>query len=521
MNLSRRIFFAAGAGWLNRFIAIGLGLVFTRVLFAKLVREEQGLWLLVGNSTAFLAMLDLGLLPTLTRRIALACGRNKGGAAAELDEGSRREIADLFTSGLHLYRVLAAVVFVLGTGAGLLLLSRLHFEQVSPHRAYLAWIILSAGYALNVWAQPWGCLVNGMGLVGWNTVLAMVLNTLTVAVQLAVVYCGGGIIAMASVAAVGAVVNRQATFTLLRWMHPQIFGLRGRWDGAAVRSMMSPALRAWITMLGGFLILQTDQYFISYFMTTKALPEYQAAYQIVMNMYAFAVLFATSSSVYISHLWQAGDLERVHGLVRRSLRLGLFLMACGVAWLVVAGRPIFDLWLGAGHFVGYPVLLTFCAMASLEAHHVIISSCSRATEDEAFAAWAIGAGILNLIFTWLLIRPLGLWGVALGTMLAQLLTNNWYASYRGLRRLRMSLWRHVETVLIPVALVFGAALAAGWLLAIAARPADIPYLEVFASLGASGCVGLSSIWLYGIEEQDRERAYGYIRRRVAVLTGHL
>ena len=46
------------------------------------------------------------------------------------------------------------------------------------------------------------------------------------------------------------------------------------------------------------------------------------------------------------------------------------------------------IWQPAGAFVGMPILAVFCLTFTLEAQHVIVSSASRAAEDEAFAPWA-------------------------------------------------------------------------------------------------------------------------------------
>jgi hypothetical protein len=48
----------------------------------------------------------------------------------------------------------------------------------------------------------------------------------------------------------------------------------------------------------------------------------------------------------------------------------------------------------------------------------------------------------------------GLFGIALGTTLANLCTNHWYMVYRGLRRLKFSLREYVKTVFLPCALSF-------------------------------------------------------------------
>jgi hypothetical protein len=86
-------------------------------------------------------------------------------------------------------------------------------------------------------------------------------------------------------------------------------------------------------------------------------------------------------------------------------------------------------------------------MLTLEAQQTILKMSSRATEDEKYVTCALTAGVLNIFFTWYLIKPFGLLGVAMGTMLAQLLTNNWYGVYRPVVRLKLDFLVYLKKVL--------------------------------------------------------------------------
>ena len=183
----------------------------------------------------------------------------------------------------------------------------------------------------------------------------------------------------------------------------------------------------------------TDQLFIAKMEGAKELPAYRAAYLVLLNLNMLAVTIASSSAVFVSHLWQAGDLAQVHRIVQRNLRLGLGLMACGGACILALGPQLFEVWLGADTFIGYPILIIFFLLLFLEAHCFIITTSSRATEDEAFAAWAVGAGLLKLGLSYVLGLRFGLLGIAVSTLAAQLVTNHWFMVFRGMRRLRLSL----------------------------------------------------------------------------------
>lgn len=501
--------FGIAASWISRLITISAGVILLPVLFRGMGKEELGIWFLLGQSGAFLGLMDIGLTPTLTRRIALAKGRSGGNPDALLTEQSRGEIADLLVCGRAMFRWLALSAFVIAWMTGVFFLWQIELPETSARSVWLAWTILCAGHAIGVWGGVWACLLNGMGYVGRDALINTAVGILVLSAQIVVVLAGGGLVGLAIVGVAGGLTTRWVLIVAARSVH-EVIG-EGQWDTRLVRSMASPAIRAWITLFGGFLILKTDQYFIAVFRSPTEIPSYHAAYQILANLQALAGAFATASAVFISQLWQAGETEQVHRLVLRSLRAGLIVMVCGVAFTLVAGQDLFGIWLGPGNFVGTPVLAVLALTLVLEVNHGIVAISSRATEDEAFALWALASGGLNLLFTWWLVGRLGLLGVALGTCLAQLLTNNWYAVHRGLQRLRMSRRVYLRQVVVPVVLTFLATLGGSW--AISAGGIHLGggvWLRVAGAGAVAVTIAAVAVYALVLDPEERLR----IRRRM-------
>src|SRR5207302_11243561 len=128
----------------------------------------------------------------------------------------------------------------------------------------------------------------------------------------------------------------------------------------------------------------------------KGITAYHAAYLFVLILHMLAGVFASSSAVFVSHLWQAGQIAEVQRIVQRNLRLGISIILCGCAAIVASGESLFNLWLGPSNYVGLGVVALFAATFVLEQQTFIISTSSRATEDEAFAEVMIGGGLLKL-----------------------------------------------------------------------------------------------------------------------------
>ncbi|MGH1352212.1 MAG: polysaccharide biosynthesis C-terminal domain-containing protein [Methyloligellaceae bacterium] len=500
MKIGARITYGVMASWLNRAVAIVLNLVLMPVLFRYMGREELGLWFLLGQSGAFLALMDFGLTPTLIRRIAFA---NSETHSLEHDEkideyydSGSVTVAELITVSALIYRCMAVGVFLLSWGAGLLFLEQLGLGEELYHNVFWAWTILSLGYAFNVWVGYWPCLLQGLGYVSANLYIGMTINILVAVSQIVIVLMGGGIVELALSFIAGSVLTRCVTVMFLYIKNPLVRRKSRHWRGDIFSDLFRPAIKAWITVLGGFLVIKTDQYFIAVFKGAQEIPAYHAAYQLTSNLYMLAVALAGSSSVFVSYLWQEQRYNQVRNIAIRSLQSGLSIMACGIVCLVLVGEAIIHSWLGAGNFIGGPVLMVFCIMLFLQVQHEMFMTLSRATEDEAYALVSLMAGGLNLLLTYFLIQLMGLPGVALGTLLAQLFTNNWYGVYRGTKRLGISLRSYILEIVFPVAGVLVVAFyTAGYAVSLAST-AEVQIYNIIAAVLASGLVLFCALLIF-------------------------
>ena len=352
-----------------------------------------------------------------------------------------------------------------------------------------------------------------MGYVGWDALLSSIIGALVLVAQIFAITLGGGLISLATLAAIGSLVLRFGMLQFARRRMPDLFATRGTWNPAMVRAMLPAAFRAWITSCGIVMTMNSDQYFITGMQGVTELPAYRAAYIVIFNLRILAVSVATASAVFVSHLWQSGHIIEVHRVVIRNLKFGLGIMAAGGACVLVLGPRLFDAWIGPHNFIGYPCLIVFFALLISDAHCCIVSESSRATEDEAFALCSAVAGILKLGFAYLLGMRYGLIGIAGSTLIAQLCTNHWYMVARGLYRLQIPLRLHLWMVLLPVAAMFSLTLLATRLL-VMLRPFTSGWVSIIA-VSAVGSLFLAAfLWFFVLEPQQRQRLLAHGRQKI-------
>lgn len=435
MTIERRIAFGVFASWLSRIAAIITGLIVIPIFFRFMGKEELGLWFMLGQSMAWISLLDLGISPAFSRRIALTRGELNNNTT---EDSTTHVIYNYMATAKRIYNTIPFLAFIIVYILGNIYISSLDFKDLDKNYVLIAWFLICISHVGNVWASYWLSVIEGFGYVGWSSLILTITHIIILGVQITSILLGGGLISLAVVSICGFIVLRLFGYMFFLSREANYVKRIGKFNKQYYRVLTRPAFKIWLTSLGAFLILRTDYYFIAYYLDIKYVPSYYAAYQLINILSSLAIAIGGASSVFISEMWVNNKYTDIHKIVIRNLRLSLLIMAIGISFVITNGENIIDIWLGPGNFIGYPILIIFCIMLTLETQHVIIAYAVRATEHEVFVKSALLSGLFNVLFTFYFVQKYGLIGVAAATLLAQLITNNWYVIYVGTRRLNMN-----------------------------------------------------------------------------------
>lgn len=501
MRGDRRIAVGTMVAVSGTFVHKALNLALVPLQFYYLDKELLGVWYLMNNSVALLYLFNFGLSPTLQRRVAFAKGLSGDDPYCPLSASSIRGIADLLATGRRMLLCLAVVIFLGSVLAGGWFFGTLKLGSVAMDTTYVAWVLMCIGYGINTWAGFVNALLCGLGDVGLAGAINLGCFILVDVLSIVVVAAGGGIVALAVVWCFGGIVSRCVAWVVVRHRYPEVAAARGRWSWELARSLAGPAVRVWLMGLGTFLVMQTDRFYVACLVGLDAVPAYVAAYALVSTIHELSKAPIEPSAPLVSQAWQAGSLHVVRQLLWRNLRVVVVGFGAAAALLVTCGGDIIRLWLGPGNFVGQGVLVLFVLMLLLDCQHAVTVSVGVATEDIPYGAWLLMAAAINLVLSYVLGVAWGLAGIAAATLIAHLVTVNWYAVYRPLKRLGISVSVYARQFLLPasvlvlltVVVLTGTSRTITW----------GPLWRVGAcSLVAVLSGGLTE-WLWCLDEQDR------------------
>lgn len=494
---NKKIFYGALSGASLSAVSIIVTFIQLRLILEFLPNNIAGVWLLFLSLGTYIAFFDMGISPTLSREIAFALGNTN------LDEQIRKQkIADLLSTCLRIFIVLAIAVFSIGLIGGSVFLQS-NSPSESQKEIEISWLIFLMGSSINIIGGAIFASLYGLGDVATERVIRSLSQMLGLGLSFLSLYFGFGITGLATAWVFQNIIARGVAAVVLYRRHHWLKSIRGRVRKELYTKIIYPSLKWSAQGFGAILILQTDNVIIAMTLGPAAIPQYDAVAKIAMTLMIFSLLIVNSTTPFLSKAYAAGNVEVLNEMVLRNVRFGMSVIVFLVSFMAIFGDRIIHLWLGPDNFVGFPVLWTLLLMVLLETHHSSLAVATMSTGRIVFVWVAIVAGVLNILISLTLIRYLGLLGVALGTMIAQMLTNNWYVPIMTLRYLKISKKTYFNNTLLPIGSLLLSCLTFNFLLSEILQWKEIFSTLFFAMFMSSALAGL--IFYYVILNRE-ERA---------------
>ncbi len=450
------------ASWALMGTRMAVSFLLMPLFYRYLPKELLGVWLLFASLGAIFAVSDLGLATVTARSLAWYQGQRSNKKTGDKKSAGVLRMTlpqDLIATVSRAYLALGACVLLLAGVFGYFYLGTLSLADPSLADARLAWTTYALGLAVVLAASTPNYVLQGLGDVGLEAIAQTVALWVGLFAQWQWLRGGGSLSGLALIFLIQALATRALLWALLRQRHAWLFKAPGHFSWGLLKGLLGQSGGLFISSLCGLLIYQINPVLIVSLLGSAALPDYGALVVLVATGMQLASAVPQALMPFATQRGAAGDAEGLRRMHRLSLKVSLSLQLAYTAVLLV-GAPLWvGLWLGQGHFAGYPVLGLLCVFYLLEHHHVANATFTISTGRWPFAPWTFAGGVLNTCFVYVGLRHFGLVGAAGGSVLAQLLTNNWYTVWFTLRRLGVSVRGYVKQVMVPLATLGGATMA--------------------------------------------------------------
>lgn len=427
-----------------------IGLVLTPFIVNRVGLTEFGLWALVMNVVAYIALVDPGVSSMVLRYAARHKARNELSMV--------RQITLL---GIVVYAVLGVVLAPFYLTIVPVISRHLHLQQQTVH---LATTVFTLGYAyffLSSAAGVLGSALAGLGDLWLSALIDVVSRAMYAVIVVILLLSGGTILAVVLASYIQAAVVFIFAYVVYRLRYGPVFASCFGMPRSRIRELLSFGGWVQLASVADIATTETDPLVIGAAFSVTDVSIYSFADTVAAQVQYLPVALINPLMAAATTAHEEGNTDQLRRLVVDGSRLLNFL-CFGIGGLIVATGPeIFNAWLGHG----YPRLEMFSDF--LVAIYIVRNLASITTgvataigRPDIVAKNMVFGVVGNAIGTIALAILFGLPGVLAGSLLGVTCRSGFFqARFYSMTGLRLGadlldwLWRLVVGVGVAAGLV--------------------------------------------------------------------
>lgn len=437
----------------TRYVAIAteavLGVLILPFNVAHLGTSAYGLWVLAASVTAYFSVLDMGYSGALVKFVA--------------QYRTRRDVQALNEILSTLFFVFLTAAIGMYLAAGVLAVFVDSVFHLSPDQTHVARIVLMV-VTLNVAASTafsiFGGVINGFQRYDLNNIVGSVSSIATAAVNVAVLLAGYGLVEL--------VVAMTAVRVLTLWVYranayrvfPGLHVTRALFSRARLREVTGFSLHMAIIDWANKLNYSVDALVIGAFMNTAAVAVWAIAQRLAELAQRLANQLNDILFPAVVENDTAARLDRLQRIFIEGTKLSLATVVPMAVALAMLARPLITAWVGPDFEGSILILQVLSLIVVIRVGNATGTTLLKGAGEHRVVSFTnIVTAVCNLGLSVVLVGPLGLLGVALGTLLPIAVSSAAYLFPLACRRVELPLARAwtqgVWPALWPAALMGG------------------------------------------------------------------
>lgn len=409
------------SNWLATAANMAVGFFLSPFIVHRLGNVAYGVWVLAISTINYLALLDLGMRSSILRFVSKAHTR-----------GDHEAASDALSAALMVRVSISVFVLVASVTLGALFHRMFHIPDALAGDARTAVTIMGLSMSVTMLMGVFGGVLSALNRYDLSSMVTIIQLVIRVTSVVLVLRSGHGIVAIALCEFGGALVANLLLVYLARRLYPQLRIQFGKPKPDVLRQLWSYSFYVFMVTVAVQLVYQTDNLVVGAFVSVSAVTFYSIGNSLCRYtdqlVSAVTLTFVPAASTYEA----AGDLQKLNGLYRNGTRAIMMVSLPVVVTLMIRGRSFIGLWMGHQyeHVSGTVLIILATALLFSIANSTGGAIAYGIEKHQTLAKWAFAEGITNLTLSIVLAHKIGIYGVALGTMIPSLLIHVvWWPFY--------------------------------------------------------------------------------------------
>lgn len=370
-----------------------------------------GVWVLVTSTTAYFALLDMGLRGAVVQFVATQHAKGQD------------VLAGRAVSAALLLRIAFSGVIILASGLLAISVEKL-FKMPAEMRAPARWALLAAGSSVAITLI--GGVFSGVLAALQRFDLISSVNILQVLLQMigtvVLLRRGGGIVSLAVLLLILTVAANLAFLGLCYGVYPRLRVTLAQIDRGVIRQLWSYSSYLFLLSITGQVIYYTDNIIVGALVSAEAVAFYAIGGRLLQYMQQPTAAMAQTFMPLASSLEAQDKHDALRELLIQGTRAALLVSLPIAVVLFFRGGTFIGLWMGkeyaqiSGKVLRILLFATFVQVGN-HANANIIYGLGK---HRIPALWQTAEAVVNLVLCILLAKQWGLYGVAWSVVIPEL-----------------------------------------------------------------------------------------------------
>lgn len=433
-SLKRIVVINTLSNYLDLIVRLGTSIVLTRLLFIRLGLNDYGLWVLLWSIFGYSLLLDFGFGVAVQKATSESVATNNWDTFNET-------ISSIFVMYLGLSGLIVIVSLLMAFNvAGLFHLTDpgiIHYYQ----KAFLGFGLMSAclfpfGFFAEILAG-----LKRIFIKNFIDSAILIINFILVYIALAFGY---KVLMLTAITGFTTISLYLFIYLYLRRVLPH-FNLDVRlFNRRILPKVASFSLFSYLITCSNLIIYRTDQIVISMCNSVSSVGLYQASLRITDIFQQFSTQFQKNLSPIAAEMYIKEEHSRLVNVLIQSTRFSGLVATLMFVPLVFYIKPILMIWLNLDNVVSVicGVVLLISAYFFVVVRNTMSNILLMCNQHKQLSYAALTEGVLNLVLSIILIRLLGLPGVAIGTLIPNVCVGLFFNIPQTLRFLKIPLHQY-------------------------------------------------------------------------------
>ncbi len=449
-----------------------------------------GIWVLVNSLVGYMGFLDVGLQPTLVKKTSEYL-------AADDREGLQKIVNTTLLIYVVVGILVGMVVFALAPYLPRLLNVPEQDVSVFTMVVYIVGFQTALGFPMTLWRG----LVGGLQDYHAINIINITSNVLRAALTYVLLLNGYGLLGLVWLGFGISALVWCGNYLWVRFRIPYLRITPDDIDFGKLRDLMKFSGSMFVWGLAGQSLGDLDKLLIGIFLPLSSVAVYEVGYRIYnysrIILYSMVTILPTAADLQVKN-----DTYSLRSLYLNGTRYLILAYTIATAGLLIFGRAFVRLWLGAGYEEAVAILNILLIGSLYQAQnviaHVMLPGMNRL---RVFTLIMSAYPVVKIVLGVLLIKLIGLQGIALATTLTYLILETIFLHYI-LKSFEVTLPQLLLKVHLPALLTITPGVLIAWVFKFSNLVHSWMDLLLVGS-GLLGIFGLSFVAM-GMSVQERK-----------------